>query len=156
VVAGDAGAGPGGGEGHVDESQAAVRPCQLPAPTGCARLRGHGRNKTGRELDMLTGATIRRYRELRGMTQGELARRLRISRQAVCGGESGAVQEPQWLRAAADILFIPDETWMNREEMLIKIAQLSDQLLCLETEGRQVPPSGYGAYGTGRPTARTA
>ena len=105
---------------------------------------------------MLTGATIRKYRELRGLSQLELARRIGISRQAVCNGESGAVQRPRWYPQAAEILDIPDETWMSDDEVLVKLSELADLLLCRRSEERSQRPPSYGAFGVGRPAAHSA
>lgn len=105
---------------------------------------------------MLTGSTIRRYRELRGLSQSQLAQQLNVSRQAVNGGETGAVQRPRWFPHAAEILGIPDETWMSEDEMLIKIGELADRLMLARTDRRQGRPLSYDSYGTGRGAARSA
>lgn len=115
----------------------------------------HGRsNEAG--VGMVTGTTVRRYRELRGMSQGELAARLGVSRQAVNGGETGAVLRPRWFPAAAELLRIPDETWMTEDEMLVKIGELADHLLLARTARRDGEPLTYGSYGTGRPVPRAS
>ena len=136
-----------------------VASCQLHSADRDDTLVVHGRSNAGRRVGMLTGATIRKYRELSGLSQRELGKRVGVCRQAVCNGETGATQSPHWFPLAARELGIPDEddtTDMTEDEILLRLSELADLLLSRRSEQREQRPPTYGPYGVGRPAVRSA